>query len=129
MGVAIAGANKNDHLLVEETLDARVLTPPPDLPEWFQNLCLDKGYDQEKTRDLVIDYGIVPCVRSRGEEAEDIRRVPKYRARRWVVERTHSWMNRFRRLLIRWEKKAANHLGFIQFACALITLGAIGVFG
>ncbi len=57
------------------------------------------------------------------------REVPGYRARRWVVERTHSWFNRFRRLLIRWEKKPANYLGMIHFACAWITLRASGVFG
>jgi len=47
----------------------------------------------------------------------------------WVVERTHSWMNRFRRLLIRWEKKADNYLALVHFACAYITFRAAGVFG
>ncbi|MFZ0894033.1 MAG: IS5/IS1182 family transposase, partial [Candidatus Nitrosopolaris sp.] len=46
---------------------------------------------------------------------------PKYRARRWVVERTHSWMNRFRRLLIRWEKRIENYIGMLHFACEWIT--------
>jgi putative transposase len=55
--------------------------------------------------------------------------VPGYRARRWVVERTHSWMNRFRRLLIRWEKKADNYLAFIHLACAWITYRAAGLLG
>ncbi|MGI8474870.1 MAG: IS5/IS1182 family transposase, partial [Thermomicrobiales bacterium] len=41
-----------------------------------------------------------------------------WRARRWVVERTHSWMNRSRRLLVRWEKKAEHYLAFVQLACA-----------
>jgi transposase len=41
----------------------------------------------------------------------------KYRARRWVVERTHSWMNRFRRLLIRWEKKEDNYIAILHFVC------------
>ena len=44
-----------------------------------------------------------------GNKKKKRRRIPKYRARRWVVERTHSWMNRFRRLLIRWEKKEDNY--------------------
>ncbi|MEM8642442.1 MAG: IS5/IS1182 family transposase, partial [Cyanobacteria bacterium P01_G01_bin.54] len=44
-------------------------------------------------------------------------------------ERTHSWMNRFRRLLIRWEKKADNYLGFLQLASAFITFRSAGVFG
>jgi transposase len=45
-----------------------------------------------------------------------------------VVERTHSWMNRFRRLLVRWEKNAANYLGLVQLACAWITYRVAGLF-
>jgi len=51
------------------------------------------------------------------------------RARRWVVERTHSWFNRFRRLLIRWEKKAENYVAFVHFACAWVTFRAAGILG
>jgi putative transposase len=49
---------------------------------------------------LVKDYGYTAHIRSRGEENI---KIPGFRVRRWVVERTHSWLNRFRRLLIRWE--------------------------
>jgi putative transposase len=56
------------------------------------------------------------------------RRIPKYRARRWVVERTHSWMNRFR-LLVRWEKKEDNYIAILHFVCAWITYKRRGVFG
>lgn len=65
----------------------------------------------------------------RGEEADAKRDIPGYRARRWVVERTHSWINRFRRLLIRWEKKAENYLGMLELACAYIAFRAAEVFG
>jgi putative transposase len=51
------------------------------------------------------------------------------RARRWVVERSHSWMNRFRRILVRWDKKPETHLAFLHFACALIAFRAAGFFG
>ena len=47
-------------------------------------------------------------------------RVPGYRARRWVVEAAHSWMNRFRRLLVRWEKRVENYVGMLHLACAVI---------
>ena len=50
-------------------------------------------------------------------------------ARRWVVERTHSWMNRFRGVLIRWEKKVENYLGLLHLACAWITYRAAGLLG
>ena len=67
-------------------------------------------------------------IKSRGEE--NIRRdIPGFRARRWVVERTHSWLNRFRRFLIRWEKKIENYLAILHLACALITLRSAGLFG
>jgi len=66
---------------------------------------------------------------ARCEEKRDLERIPGYPARRWVVERTHSWMNRFRRLLVRWEKKKVNFLNMIYLACAAITFRAAGVFG
>ena len=62
---------------------------------------MDKGYDFIDIRELVKDYGYIINNRCRG--AENIK-MPGFRARRWVVERTHSWLNRFRKPLIRWEK-------------------------
>ena len=106
VGVVIAAANMNDHKLVEETIDARVFAPPPDLWTWPQHLCLDAGYDTMATRILVAEKGFVAHIRSRRAELESKKRNPRARARRWVVERAHSWMNRYRRLLIRWEKLA-----------------------
>jgi putative transposase len=47
----------------------------------------------------------------------------------WVVERTHSWMNRFRRVLIRWDKQVRNYLGFLHVACAYITCRQAGLLG
>jgi transposase len=66
-------------------------------------------------------------IKSRGEE--NIRKViPGFRARRWVVEKTHFWLNRFRRLYIRWETKIENYLATLHFACAWITFRAAGLF-
>jgi putative transposase len=67
-------------------------------------------------------------IKSRGEENIRIE-IPGFRARRWVVERTHSWINRFRRLLIRWEKKIENYLAMLHLASAWITFRAAGLFG
>jgi hypothetical protein len=50
-----------------------------------------------------------------------------FRARRWVVERTHSWLNRFRRVLVRWEKRADTYLAMLHFACSLVTWQAAGL--
>jgi transposase len=72
-------------------------------------------------RALACEFGFTAHIRARGEEAQAIKAEAGYKARRWVVERTHSWFNRFRRILIRWEKKPENYLALLHFACAIIT--------
>ena len=94
-----------------------------------QHFCGDKGYDYSDVRALLRQRGYPLQIASRGEAKRKRRSEPRYRARRWVVERSHCWMNRFRRLLIRWEKKAANYEAFLHFACAWITFRAAEVFG
>jgi transposase len=88
---------------------------------------LDKGYDYPQIQQLAVELGYRPHIRSRGEEASH--RQAGKRARRWVVERTHSWLNRFRGLLIRWAKKAKNYLAFLHLACGIITWRSIGLLG
>ncbi|MBI5001907.1 transposase, partial [Candidatus Woesearchaeota archaeon] len=63
--------------------------------------------------------------RPRGEEAKDIKKSARKKARRWVVERTHSWFNRFRGLLIRWSKRPDASIGLLHLACAIITWRSI----
>jgi putative transposase len=116
--------------LVLESIPVERPTPTTAEP---QNLCLDKGYDYPQVRELVDEYGYTAHIPMKKKQNDPTpapkKKIPGYRARRWVVERTHSWMNRFRRLLIRWEKKPKNYLGFLHFACAWITLRAAGVLG
>ena len=72
----------------------------------------------------------IPLIsRAAAKSAPQKKQIPGYRARRWVVERTHSWMNRFRRILIRWEKKTANYEAMLHLACAFITFRAARVLG
>ena len=78
---------------------------------------------------VLIKLGYVPHITARGEEAAAKKASPRYRARRWVVERSHSWLNRFRRILIRWEKLVNRYQAFLHFACAIIVWRAAGVFG
>ncbi len=103
MGLAVAGANVNDFKLARETIENIPIRRPR--PSWRrpQNLCLDKGYDYNEVRDLAREFGFTAHIRSRGEEAKLIRRSARFRAHRWVAERSHIWMNRYRRILIRWE--------------------------
>ena len=94
-----------------------------------QGLCLDKGYDYDDIRELVAEFAFTAHVRARGEEAQAIKREAGYKARRWVVERTHSWLNRFRAILIHWNKKAVNYLAVLHLAFAIIAYRASGLFG
>lgn len=115
--------------MTEGTLQAIVIERPEPTEEDPQNLCLDKGFDYDEVRELLAAWGYTAHIRTRGGETAAKERVPGYRARRWVVERTHSWLNRFRRLLIRWEKRVENYLAMLHFACAWITFRAAGLFG
>ncbi len=129
VGLVVAGANRPDLKLVEETVDSLIVKRPRPTKTRPQGLCLDKGYDYAAVREIVQEFGFTAHIRARGEEAQALNRQAGFKARRWVVERTHSWMNRFRRVLIRWDKKVENYLAFLHFACALIAFRAAGLFG
>ena len=127
IGLAVAGANRHDMKLVRATIESIVVERPAPTDEQPQGMCLDKGYDFQEVRDILAEFGFTAHIRARGEEAKAIKREAGFRARRWVVERTHSWMNRFRRILIRWEKKPENYMALLHFACALIAFRASGL--
>ena len=125
----VAGANRNDFKLARATLASIPIDRPGPTPEEPQGMCLDKGYDYREVRDLLAEFGFTAHIRARGEEAQAVKREAGHRARRWVVERTHSWMNRFRRILVRGEKKPDNYLGLLHLVCAFITYRAAGLLG
>jgi putative transposase len=129
VGLAVEGANRHDKKVAEATLESIPVERPEPTPESPQGMCLDKGYDYDDTRALVREFGFTAHVRARGEEAKALKREAGFKARRWVVERTHSWMNRFRRVLIRWEKKVENYFGMLHFVCAWITYRSAGLLG
>ncbi len=129
VGLAVDGTHRHDMKLVRATVDSVPVQRPAPSPEQPQGLCLDKGYDFEEVRQTIQEFGFTAHIRSRGEEAQAIKREAGFKARRWVVERTHSWMNRFRRILIRWDKSADNYIAFLHFACALIAFRAAGLLG
>jgi putative transposase len=71
-------------------------------------------------RELIGDYALTPHIRARGEEIEEKAHNPECKARRWIVEACHSWLNRNRGILIRWSKKDENHLALLQLSSGLI---------
>lgn len=117
--MTLTAANVNDMKACFATLDCALGARPEPRPYHRQHLCLDKGYDYPEIEAGVRERDYQPHIRRRGEETVDHhgRRHP---ARRWVVERTGSWHNRFRKLLIRWEKTARNYLALVHLACCLI---------
>jgi putative transposase len=129
LGLAIDGANRHDMKLVRTTLAHIVVERPQPTDDQPQGMCLDKGYAYQEVRDILAEFGFTAHIRARGEEAQALKEKAGQRARRWVVERTHSWMNRFRRILVRWDKKPEHSLAFLHFACALIAFRAAGLFG
>ena len=119
LAAVLSAANRHDKWSLAETLDAVVLRAPRG-PRRPVHLCLDKGYDFRDCEAAVRARRIVPHIR-RKKEPPLVGRVHG-RPRRWVVERTGSWHNRFRALLVRWERKSANYLALVHLACALIAL-------
>ena len=115
--------------LVRPTLEGIVVERPQPSAEAPQGMCLDKGYDFDEVRAILQEFGFTAHIRARGEEAKALAGEAGQKARRWVVERSHSWMNRFRRILVRWEKKPEHYLAFLHFACALIAFRSAGVCG
>ena len=114
------GANRHDSKLLAPTLDSLPIPRPEPSAEHPQALCLDGGYAYPWVDELALGRGFTPHIRRRSDELELKRTRPGWRARRWVVEACHSWLNRNRALLIRWSKKPENHLALLQLACGLI---------
>jgi transposase len=119
----VAGANKNDFKILRETLE-----PLGKKPDTERGMCLDKGYDFEEVRLLLKELKWTPHIRTRGEEKLE-KKEKHGTAKRWVVERTHSWMNRFRGMLIRWCKKIENYQAQVYIVCAYITAAQCGLLG
>jgi len=127
LGVAVAGANKVDFQLVEETFTSSPPACPLPPAGSEQGVWMDKGYDFDAVHGVVRRHGYVPHIIPRDAERLLLVKIPGYRARRWPVERTISWMNRFRRILVRWEKKVENYTAMVQLSCAFIAFKQAGL--
>jgi putative transposase len=110
-----------------------VLSLPIDRPKPAekkpQGMCMDKGYDYAEAWELLEELGFTAHIAVRGQKAQTIKRSTRKKARRWVCERTHSWINRFRGALIRWSKKPENYLALLHLVCGIIAYRSAGLFG
>jgi putative transposase len=121
LAIEVGPANRHEVKMLAATLDGVVVErPTPSEPE-RQNLCLDKGYAGESVQREAEARAYEAHVPDKANAKQKRKRKGgRRKARRWVVEVAHSWLNRFRRLLVRWEKKKANYLSMLYFACAII---------
>lgn len=125
LSMVTASAQTHDSKLFEPTLENMIL----EKPEGQHHICADKAFDSGAIRQLAEERDYRSHIKSRGDEKMEKKKNPNKKARRWVVERTHSWFNKFRRLLVRWEKKAANYEACLHLVSAVIAFKAAGVFG
>ena len=93
---------------------------PVPLERRSKHLCADAGYTGAAALCAIEEHGYIPHVKGRSQEADEKRRHPTKPARRWVVEVAHSWFNRFRKLLVRYEKLERSFLGLNHLAAAII---------
>lgn len=122
MSIVVTGANRHDVSQLEKVLNERIINP---VHETEENLCADAGYTGEPAKQIIIEHGFIPHVRSRGEEKVNMKK--GYKPRRWIVEVTHSWFNRFRKVLVRFEKKSANYEALLHLTASMIIYRKLGV--
>jgi putative transposase len=112
--------------LARATVEAIVIPRPEPTPEQPQNLCLDKGYDDDEVRELAEAFGYTAHSQHALRKHRPLsgKRASKRGAGGWSAPRG---MNRFRRILTRWEKRASSYLAMLHLACGLITWRATGL--
>jgi len=129
LSVIISSASTHDINLVTDVVDNAVIKRKKSgrKRSGRQHLCLDKGYNSAEEEQELIKRGYllhIPIKKKKkktdNEEAKVMPFRKKYSPKRWVVERTNSWYNRFRKLFTRYEKKAENYLGLVQYSCCII---------
>ena len=117
IGLEVTGANRHDSQAVGATLASLPVKRPA--AAGGQHLTADKGYDYAAVRRTLKRRGYTAHIPKRDGQPPQQHGKRRYKAKRWVVERTHSWTNRYRRLLVRWEKKDTNYVALVHFAFAL----------
>lgn len=130
LAIIPTGANRTDMQKLGESLDAVMIERPWQAaqtagvpPTVQEHLCPDRGFDYEECREAARARGYEPHIPATPSAATPLPAPgdpARHPPRRWVVEVAHSWLNRFRRLLVRWERQAQHYLGFVQLAACLI---------
>ena len=130
LSIVVTGANRHDVSQLAAVLGGRIVEPVmegDEAEEVEEHLCADAAYAGDEPKRIMIAAGYIPHVRPRGKEKQEKVMNPDFKARRWVVEACHSWFNRFRKLVIRYEKMDTAHIALHHLAAAIIALRKIGV--
>lgn len=125
LSLVVTAANVNDVTQVEAVLSAIMVKRPSPSRRRSKHLCADAGYRGKNAMRVILAHGYIPHVVGRKNEADQKKRDPGKKARRWVVEACHGWFNRFRKLLVRYEKLEHTFLALNHLAAAIITLRKI----
>jgi|GEM_PF-398231 len=120
LSIVVTGANVNDCKRLTEVLDSIVVERENPPLRRSTHLCADAGYRGADNLRTIEEHGYIPHVVDQRTEADLKRRNPKKQARRWVVEVCHSWFNRFRKLLVRYEKLERSFIALNHLAAAII---------
>jgi IS5 family transposase len=120
LSIVVTGANRHDVTQVGEVLESIVVKRPKPPKRRSKHLCADKGYSSAEAEKIMVSHGYIPHVKGRGQEAKEIKANPLKKARRWVVEVAHGWFNKFRKLLVRYEKKVSSFMALHHLAAAII---------
>ena len=129
IGLAVDGANRPDLKMVRATIERIPVECPEPTAEEPPPMCLDNGYNDAEPKAIVEEFGFTVHVLKKKAEAQAVKRRARAKARRYVVERSPRWLNRFRGILIRWSKKPGNYIAMLHFAFAIITYRCAGLFG
>lgn len=125
LSLTVTGANRHDVTQLGKVLATQKMWMPSPLIRRSKHLCADAGYRGAPAEMLMNRAGYIPHVQSRSREAKELQRHPHKRARRWIVEVAHSWFNRFRKLLVRYEKLERSFLALNHLAAAIIVFRKI----
>ena len=122
LSLVVTGANEHDVTQIDAVLQAIMVKRKTPSTRRSKHLCADAGYRGRPALEIIESHGYIPHVVSRRAEAKAKRRAPQKKARRWVVEVCHSWFNRFRKLLVRYEKLERSFVALNDLAAAIIAL-------
>lgn len=123
LSLVVTGANRHDVSQLEIVLEEIIIERPKEIE---QHLCADKGYHGDPALAVIVSKNYIPHVKTRGEEKQEKTNNPHWKARRWVVEVSHSWFNRFRKILVRYEKLTETYMALLQMAAAIIAFRKAG---